>query len=48
MGELNESGAKSRTKGAIEAAGDKLRGVFGEDGQEQEREPARRKREEDR
>lgn len=46
MDDLNESGAKSKTKGAIEAAGDKLRDVLGEDGTQ--RQPAERKRTEDR
>jgi gas vesicle structural protein len=40
--DMNEGGAKSRTKGALEAAGDKLKDFLG-DGEE-EREPARRSR----
>lgn len=43
--DMNEGGAKSRTKGAIEAAGDKVKEFLGDDDeeeQEEEREPAKR------
>ena len=39
--DMNEGGAKSRTKGAIEAAGDKIRDFLGDD--EEERQPANRR-----
>src|SRR2546423_5891843 len=32
---MNEGGAKSRTKGAIEAAGDKIKDFLGDDGEEE-------------
>jgi hypothetical protein len=45
VGDLEEGGAKHKTKGALEAAGEKLRDFAG-DG-ERERTPRRRSREED-
>jgi gas vesicle structural protein len=41
VGDMQEGGAKHKTKGALEAAGDKLR-EFAGDGQERERVPRRR------
>ena len=41
--DMNEGGAKSRTKGALEAAGDKIKDFLGDD-EEEEPEPARRSR----
>ena len=41
VGDMQEGGAKHKTKGALEAAGDKLR-EFAGDGQERERAPRRR------
>ncbi|MTD54470.1 gas vesicle protein GvpJ [Amycolatopsis pithecellobii] len=38
--DMNQGGAKAKTKGALEAAGDKLRDILGED----EQEPAGRRR----
>ena len=50
MEDIQESGSKKKTKGALEAAGDKLDEVMGSDEDEQEREaePARRKSKEGR
>lgn len=45
VGDLEQGGAKRKTKGALDAAGDKLRDLAGHD--EGERAPRRRRREED-
>jgi gas vesicle structural protein len=42
VGSMQEGGAKHKTKGALEAAGDKLRDFAG-NGREREREPASRR-----
>jgi hypothetical protein len=42
INDMNEGGARSRTKGALEAAGDKLRDFLGED--EEERQPSGRRK----
>ena len=52
VGDLAEGGAKKKTKGALDAAGDKLKAVTSSDdddaaGQDTSRRPARRTREED-
>jgi hypothetical protein len=47
VGDLEEGGAKHKTKGALEAAGEKLRDFAGGDGKQRERAPRRRSREED-
>src|SRR5436309_10559990 len=44
VGDMEEGGAKHKTKGALEAAGDKLRDFAGGDGEERERVPRRRSR----
>jgi hypothetical protein len=41
--DMNEGGAKSRTKGALEAAGEKIKDFLGDD-EEEEPEPANRRR----
>ncbi len=46
IGDMQEGGAKHKTKGALEAAGDKLRQFSGGDG-EAEKSSSRRSREED-
>ncbi len=46
IGDMQEGGAKHKTKGALEAAGDKLRQFSGADGEE-EKSSSRRRREED-
>jgi gas vesicle structural protein len=43
LDDASSGAAKSKTKGALEAAGDKLRDLFGED-EEDDRQPARRGR----
>jgi hypothetical protein len=43
VGDLTESGARSKTKGALEGAGQKIRDLVGGD-EEEERQPARRGR----
>ena len=43
VGDMEEGGAKHKTKGALEAAGDKLRDFAGGDGEERERTPRRRR-----
>jgi gas vesicle structural protein len=45
VGDLEQGGAKHKTKGALDAAGDKLHDLAGHD--ESERVPRRRRREED-
>jgi hypothetical protein len=42
--DINEGGAKSRTAGALEAAGEKLSGLLGSDSEDEEREHAHRER----
>ena len=44
LDDINEGGAKSRTSGALEAAGEKLSGLLNNDSDDYEREPARRDR----
>jgi hypothetical protein len=46
VGDMQEGGAKHKTKGALEAAGEKLRDFAG-DGREREPSPRRSRREED-
>jgi hypothetical protein len=46
VGDMEEGGAKHKTKGALEAAGEKFRD-FAENGQEREHAPRRSRREED-
>jgi hypothetical protein len=46
VGDMQEGGAKHKTKGALEAAGEKLRDFAG-DGREREHSPRRSRREED-
>ena len=43
VGDVTESGAKSKTKGALEAAGEKLGGILGGGEEEPERERVSRK-----
>ena len=49
IGDMEEGGAKKKTKGALDAAGDKLRSVAGGDDEDREpsRRPSKRRREED-
>lgn len=47
VGDMQEGGAKHKTKGMLDAAGDKLRDFAGNGGQEREHSPRRRRREED-
>jgi hypothetical protein len=47
VGDMEEGGAKQKTKGALEAAGDKLRDFAGDGGSGRERASHRRGREED-
>ncbi len=47
IGDMQEGGAKHKTKGALEAAGDKLRQFSGGDGEEDKVSSSRRRREED-
>lgn len=47
VGDMEEGGAKHKTKGALEAAGDKLRGLASEGQEEGERAPRRSRREGD-
>src|SRR5438477_13161822 len=42
--DMNEGGSKSRTKGALEAAGDKIKDFLGADEEEQAQEPANRRK----
>jgi hypothetical protein len=42
--ETQRSGAKHKTKGALEAAGEKVRDVFGDLGRHDDHEPARQRR----
>jgi hypothetical protein len=42
--DMNEGGSRSRTKGALEAAGDKIKDFLGDDEEEQEQEPANRRK----
>jgi hypothetical protein len=47
VGDLEEGGARSKTKGALEGAGQKIRDLVsdvGDSGEEREREPSRRSR----
>ena len=46
IGDMEEGGAKHKTKGALEAAGEKLRD-FGSQSSERQHSPSRRSREED-
>jgi hypothetical protein len=46
MEDLGESGASSKTKGALDAAGDKLREIVGGDDEIEEERPAPRRRRE--
>jgi gas vesicle structural protein len=41
VGDLEEGGAKHKTKGALDAAGDKLRQLAGDEDEEKERAPRR-------
>jgi hypothetical protein len=45
MEDLSQSGSKSKAKGVLEAAEDKIDDIFGPDDEEEEDEPPRRKRE---
>jgi hypothetical protein len=47
VGDMQEGGAKHKTKGALEAAGDKLRQFSGGDGEEETSPSRRGRREED-
>jgi hypothetical protein len=47
VGDLEEGGAKHKTKGALEAAGEKLGDVLGNDGQRERQGSRRGRREED-
>jgi hypothetical protein len=42
--DMTESGARSKTKGALEGAGEKLKDAFGKSDEEEEKEPARSRR----
>jgi len=44
VGEITESGAKGKSKGALEGGVDKLRELVGSDDDKREREPAGRRR----
>jgi hypothetical protein len=46
VGDMEEGGARHKTKGALEAAGEKLGEIMG-DGEQRERQGSRRRREED-
>ncbi len=47
VGQMQEGGARHKTKGALEAAGEKLREFAGNGDRERERSPRRGRREED-
>jgi hypothetical protein len=42
--DMNEGGAKHKTKGALEAAGDKVKEFLGDEDEDEDRQPARRGR----
>ncbi|MBO2450718.1 gas vesicle structural protein GvpA [Actinomadura barringtoniae] len=42
--DMTESGARSKTKGALEGAGEKLKDAFGSSDEEEEKQPARSRR----
>lgn len=47
VGDLEEGGAEHKTKGALQAAGDKLKDIIGEDEQDERQGSRRGRREED-
>ncbi len=47
VGDMEEGGAKHKTKGVLDAAGEKVREFTGKDDQERQPSPRRRRREED-
>jgi len=42
--DMNQGGAKAKTRGALEAAGDKLRDLLGDDEDDEQEQPAGRRR----